>query len=92
MFAASTTSDKRSVILNIPKEEVSSIVETMQKEWDDAERGLRILTLEEAIEFLAEDELMEVTPKSIRLRKKILNTDLRMKEMMRIRRALQGNK
>ena len=49
-----------------------------------------IFTLEEAIEFIADDELIEVTPKSIRLRKKILNTDLRMKEMMRIRRAMQN--
>ena len=30
-------------------------------------------------EFIAEDELIEVTPKSIRLRKKILNTELRLK-------------
>ena len=50
-----------------------------------------IFTLEEAIEFIADDELIEVTPKSIRLRKKILNTELRMKETMRIRRAMQKN-
>ncbi|MBE6693533.1 MAG: translational GTPase TypA [Ruminococcaceae bacterium] len=48
-----------------------------------------IMTLEEAIEFINEDELIEVTPKSIRLRKVILNTELRMKEMMRKRRAMQ---
>ena len=46
-----------------------------------------IFSLEEAIEFIGDDELIEVTPKSIRLRKKILNTELRMKETMRIRRA-----
>ena len=46
-----------------------------------------IFTLEEAIEFITDDELIEVTPKSIRLRKKILNTELRMKETMRLRRA-----
>ncbi len=51
-----------------------------------------IFTLEEAIEFITDDELIEVTPKSIRLRKKILNTELRMKETMRIRRAMQGVK
>ncbi len=39
----------------------------------------RIMSLEEAIEFIAEDELIEVTPKSIRLRKKILNTANRLK-------------
>ena len=50
----------------------------------------RIFTLEEAIEYINDDELIEVTPKSIRLRKVILNTETRMKEMMRKRRALQG--
>jgi GTP-binding protein len=33
----------------------------------------RVLTLETAIEFIAEDEFVEITPKSIRLRKKILD-------------------
>ncbi len=51
-----------------------------------------IFSLEEAIEFITDDELIEVTPKSIRLRKKILNTELRMKEMMKARRAAQENK
>jgi GTP-binding protein len=37
----------------------------------------RILNLEQAIEFIREDELVEVTPKSIRLRKKILNPSFR---------------
>ena len=51
-----------------------------------------VFSLEEAIEFIKDDELIEVTPKNIRLRKKILNTELRMKEMMRIRRAMQNGK
>ena len=45
-----------------------------------------IFSLEEAIEFITDDELIEVTPKSIRLRKKILDTELRMKAMMKARR------
>lgn len=32
-----------------------------------------ILTLEESLEFLNDDEYMEVTPESIRLRKQVLN-------------------
>ena len=36
-------------------------------------------SLEEALEFIAEDELLEVTPKSLRIRKRILNRDLRAK-------------
>ena len=37
----------------------------------------RLLNLEQAIEFIADDELVEVTPKSIRLRKKILKQNQR---------------
>ena len=51
-----------------------------------------IMTLEEAIEYITDDDLIEITPKSIRLRKKILNTELRMKEMMRKRRAMEAGK
>ena len=39
----------------------------------------RVLTLEEALEFIEDDELIEVTPKSIRIRKKILDTNKRYK-------------
>ncbi len=46
---------------------------------DDAIRlvPLRALTLEQAIEFIADDEFLEVTPKSLRLRKKILQSNRR---------------
>jgi len=37
----------------------------------------RILNLEQAIEFIADDEYVEVTPKSLRLRKKILQANSR---------------
>mgnify|MGYP001138774985 FL=1 len=40
----------------------------------------RQLTLEIALDYINTDELVEVTPKSFRLRKKILNTELRKKE------------
>ncbi|MBO5505868.1 MAG: translational GTPase TypA [Clostridia bacterium] len=36
-------------------------------------------SLEDCLEFLAEDELLEVTPESLRIRKRILNTELRLK-------------
>ncbi|MHB1255678.1 MAG: translational GTPase TypA [Dethiobacteraceae bacterium] len=42
-------------------------------------REPRILSLEEAIEFIADDELVEVTPKSIRLRKKLLKKNERQR-------------
>jgi len=43
------------------------------------------LSLEQCLEFLADDELLEVTPKSLRLRKRILDHSLRMKNVMKNR-------
>lgn len=39
----------------------------------------RLMNLEQAIEFIAEDELVEVTPKNLRLRKKVLQANQRPK-------------
>lgn len=39
----------------------------------------RVFTLEEALEFIDSDELVEITPESIRLRKKVLNAQDRVK-------------
>ena len=43
----------------------------------------RNMSLEDALEFLAEDEILEVTPKSYRIRKTILNADERKKAQKR---------
>ena len=43
------------------------------------------LSLEQCLEFLADDELLEVTPKNLRLRKSILDHGMRMKTVMRNR-------
>ena len=42
----------------------------------------RNLNLEQAIEFIADDEFVEITPKSLRLRKKILQSNKRKKRAM----------
>ena len=47
----------------------------------------RVMSLEEAIEFIADDELIEITPKSIRLRKQILDTPTRLKAEAARKRA-----
>ena len=48
---------------------------------DDAVRLVpyKLLTLEQSIEFIAEDELVEITPKSLRMRKKVLQANRRPK-------------
>lgn len=47
----------------------------------------RILSLEQALEFIETDELLEVTPTSLRIRKKILDSTMRMRD----RRNKQSN-
>ena len=46
---------------------------------DDAVRLTppRVLTLEQAIAYIADDELVEVTPRSIRMRKRLLDPNAR---------------
>ena len=47
------------------------------------------MSLEQAIEFIQDDELVEVTPKSIRLRKRTLDTKTREREAKRAERAAE---
>jgi GTP-binding protein len=49
----------------------------------------RQMSLDEAIEYLAEDELLEVTPQSYRIRKRILDTEERGKQTKKSKEALE---
>jgi GTP-binding protein len=50
----------------------------------------RQMSLDEAIEYLSEDELLEVTPLNFRIRKRILNTDERGKQVKKTKEALEA--
>lgn len=67
--------------INVCKEK--HLTNTRASGSDDALRLVppRTFTLEQAIEYIAEDELVEVTPKNIRLRKKILDKTERIRWM-----------
>ncbi|MCH5347939.1 MAG: translational GTPase TypA [Oscillospiraceae bacterium] len=54
---------------------------------DDALRLVtpRKLSLEDSLEFIADDELLEITPKSIRIRKRILDNTLRAKQRAKLK-------
>ena len=45
----------------------------------------RVFSLEQCLEYLGDDELLEVTPQSLRMRKRILDHSLRMRETMKNR-------
>ena len=47
------------------------------------------MSLDESIEYLSEDELLEVTPENYRIRKRILNTDERGKLTKKAKEALE---
>jgi GTP-binding protein len=61
------------IIVNICKEKALTNVRSATKEDTVRMKTPRIYSLEAALEYLNDDEYCEITPKSIRLRKKILN-------------------
>ncbi|MCT2534928.1 translational GTPase TypA [Aquibacillus koreensis] len=65
--------------VNITKEKHLTNVRSANKDQTSTIRKTRKMSLEEAIEYLNDDEYCEVTPESIRLRKKILNKNEREK-------------
>ena len=71
------------ISINVCKEK--HLTNTRASGSDDALRLVppRKMTLEQSIEFIADDELVEVTPLNIRLRKKILDTKTREREARR---------
>ncbi|SDG93374.1 GTP-binding protein [Alteribacillus persepolensis] len=66
--------------VNITKAKQQTNVRSATKETTVTMKRPRLLTLEEALEFLNDDEYCEVTPESIRLRKKILDKSTRERE------------
>lgn len=73
--------------VNITKEKALTNVRSANKDNTVNIRSTRQLTLEEAIQFLNDDEYCEVTPDSVRLRKKILNKNERERDQKRAKKA-----
>ncbi|WP_263707502.1 translational GTPase TypA [Shouchella tritolerans] len=69
--------------VNITKTKQQTNVRSATKDHTVTMKRPRILTLEEALEYLNDDEYCEMTPQSIRLRKKILNKSEREREEKR---------
>ncbi|MGE5141336.1 MAG: translational GTPase TypA, partial [Rudaea sp.] len=52
----------------------------------------RVMSLDDAIEFIADDELVEVTPRNIRIRKKILDNEQRGKMLKSAAKAREAER
>ena len=81
------SSRERDIAVNVTKGKNLTNTRAAGKDHAAAIKTPRTLTLEEAIEFLNDDEYCEETPESIRLRKKILNTSERQKADKKRNRA-----
>ncbi|WP_326717902.1 translational GTPase TypA [Vagococcus jeotgali] len=73
--------------VNITKAKQMTNVRSANKDQTSVIKKPKILTLEESLEFLNDDEYCEVTPESIRLRKQILNKSEREKAAKRKKQA-----
>lgn len=78
------SSKMEDLVVNVCKKK--HLTNTRASGSDDALRLIspRVFSLEECLEFIADDELLEVTPKSLRIRKRILSKELRMKAKFRV--------
>jgi GTP-binding protein len=65
--------------INVTKEKKQTNVRASSSDFAIILTPPTILSLEQCLDFLEDDELLEVTPKSLRLRKKILNSTQRVK-------------
>ena len=65
--------------MNIAKKKHLTNVRSLNSDFTIQLTPPRLMSLDECIEYISEDELLEVTPKSLRIRKRILGTEDRHK-------------
>ena len=76
--------------LNVNVCKTKHLTNTRSSASDDALRLItpKKMSLEECLEFIGDDELWEITPKNIRIRKRILNGELRAKANAKLRKGI----
>ncbi|WP_312573675.1 translational GTPase TypA [Staphylococcus saprophyticus] len=75
--------------VNVTKEKNQTNVRSSNKDQTVTMKLPRTLTLEEALQFINDDELVEATPENIRIRKTVLEKNAREKEAKRIKQLMQ---
>ena len=80
---------KKSDDINVNVCKTKHLTNTRSSSSDDALRLItpKKMSLEECLEFIGDDELLEITPKNIRIRKRILNGELRAKARAKEKKA-----
>ncbi|MGN1373422.1 MAG: translational GTPase TypA [Candidatus Coproplasma sp.] len=77
--------------INVNVCKTKHLTNTRSSSSDDALRLItpKRMSLEECLEFIADDELLEITPKNIRIRKRILDSELRAKANAKAKKGLE---
>ncbi|MCG7338772.1 translational GTPase TypA [Staphylococcus sp. ACRSN] len=75
--------------VNVTKEKNQTNVRSANKDQTVTMKRPRVLSLEEALQFINDDELVETTPENIRIRKTILEKSAREKESKRVKQMMQ---
>lgn len=70
---------EQDIVINVCKEKALTNMRSANKDETIRLKTPRIMTLEQSLEFLGDDEYLEITPKSLRLRKKYLKKEERAK-------------
>ncbi len=80
----------RSEDINVNVCKTKHLTNTRSSSSDEALRLItpKKMSLEECLEFIADDELLEITPKNIRIRKRILDSELRAKANAKAKKGL----
>src|SRR5699024_8513593 len=79
------------IAVNITKAKQQTNIRSANKDQTNVIKRPKICTLEESLEFMSEDEYCEITPKSIRLRKQILDKNEREKAAKRKKKAVDAS-
>lgn len=74
--------------VNVSKKKQLNNMRSAIRDIDQALTPPRQMSLDESIEYLADDELLEVTPQSLRIRKRILDKNQRARQAKRVKEAL----
>lgn len=77
--------------INVNVCKTKHLTNTRSSSSDDALRLItpKRMSLEECLEFIADDELLEITPKNIRIRKRILDSELRAKANAKAKKGIE---
>ena len=77
--------------INVNVCKTKHLTNTRSTSSDDALRLItpKRMSLEECLEFIADDELLEITPKNIRIRKRILDSELRAKANAKLKKGIE---